>query len=57
MTIPDPAQLSRADVARLATHDPAALDAAHRAGQLRDLLAGRDPGTCPTCGRSTTDPA
>jgi len=47
-------QLNCAAVERLAK-DPGALNAAYAAGQFRELMAGREPGTCPSCGRSMSD--
>ena len=49
-----PEQLGRLDVERL-KRIPGALDEARRNGQLSELLAGRDPGSCPTCGRPMSD--
>lgn len=60
MTSPDnaagPEQLGRAEIKRLAREDPAAIVEAMRDGRLRDVMAGREPGDCPHCGRSMTDP-
>lgn len=56
MTAPRPHQLSRQDLDGMT---PASIEAARRAGQLADILAGREAGTpptCPTCG-SAVPPA
>lgn len=50
-----PRQLSRLDVAELAKTDLGALEAARQAGRLDDLLAGREPGVCPSCRRPLAD--
>jgi hypothetical protein len=50
-------QLSKADAIELSKSDPAALERARLAGQLNEVLAGRDPGSCPHCHRPMTDQA
>jgi len=55
MTADELPQLGRLDVERL-KKTPGAIDEARRNGQLSELLAGRDPGSCPTCGRPMSDP-
>ncbi len=43
-------QLSLDEVKKM-RRKPAAIEEARKAGQLDELLAGRNPGNCPTCGR------
>lgn len=51
-----PEQLSRAELTALAKKSPEAVVEAMKAGRLSDLFAGRDPGSCPSCGRPMSDP-